>query len=145
SDKLPLAEEDLLDLEMLSILSDATEKTQKPFLKRALHEYFRVKKKGSALEYFKRILQNQIREILGMSGQDVAKDLMSFMQQIVNETNANVQQKVLTEYLGWHGKMKKYYRKKPETYFDANKVEIEKTDIYITAGKFEFPENILEK
>ena len=41
-DKIPLSEDGLLDIEILSILADATEKTQKPFLRRALSLHRRV-------------------------------------------------------------------------------------------------------
>ena len=52
-DKIPLDQDSLLNLEILATLSDATEKTQKPFLKRTLRLINDVKRANSPLEYYK--------------------------------------------------------------------------------------------
>lgn len=58
-DRLPFAVDDLIRLDTLSILSDATEKTQKPFINRTIKFYRHVCNQGDEQEiesYFKNIL-----------------------------------------------------------------------------------------
>ena len=60
ADKLPMEEDALLNIEVISILADATEKTQKPFLSRAVRFYKRVMDAddGDPEDYIKNILRN---------------------------------------------------------------------------------------
>lgn len=69
ADRLPVPAAVLADIEMLSILSDATDKTQKPFLRRALSFYEHVfsDKVGDATSYFKAILKKNVEQTLRMS------------------------------------------------------------------------------
>jgi DNA helicase HerA-like ATPase len=63
ADRIPIKQDALLDLEVLSILSDATEKTQKPFLRRAIRLYQRVigPNIGDPVAYLKVIRHEQLR------------------------------------------------------------------------------------
>lgn len=60
SKSIVLKEEDLLNIEIFSILADATEKTQKPFLVRAINSYKKLTKQSNPDEY----LKHALREIL---------------------------------------------------------------------------------
>ena len=75
-DRVILKEEDLLDIETLSILVEATEKTQKPFLKRALRLYKYISAREDAFTYFRGILRQKIKTILRMTNKDVAFKLL---------------------------------------------------------------------
>jgi len=69
-DKLPLDEEALLDLDVLPILADATEKTQKPFLRRAIGVYNRVFENTAdddAETHIRNILRQCVTNVLQMS------------------------------------------------------------------------------
>jgi hypothetical protein len=57
-DKIPLGSGGFNDIEIVSILADATEKTQKPFLKRALSLQQKVLDSDDPLGYAKNILRN---------------------------------------------------------------------------------------
>lgn len=63
-DKIPLPREVLLEHDMLSVLTDATDKTQKPFLKRVLD--FRLKVMGveDPLQFMRNILKKKVRQNL---------------------------------------------------------------------------------
>lgn len=63
-DKIPLPREVLLEHDMLSVLTDATDKTQKPFLKRVLE--FRMKVMGSdnPIQFMRNILKKKVRQNL---------------------------------------------------------------------------------
>src|SRR5262249_38422463 len=69
-DKLPMSQDSLMDVELLAILADATEKTQKPFLRRAVRLFRHVfdgKELDDATEHFKSIVRLQVTQILQMS------------------------------------------------------------------------------
>ena len=51
SNKIPLKEKDLLDIELISILANATDKTQKPFISRTLN-FINNKKDDKQLTYY---------------------------------------------------------------------------------------------
>ncbi|MDI7075533.1 hypothetical protein QMO35_28180, partial [Pseudomonas aeruginosa] len=51
-DRIPMPAEILLEHEILSVLTDATDKTQKPFLKRVLEFKKRVESKLNPQSYF---------------------------------------------------------------------------------------------
>lgn len=63
-DKLPLPREVLLEHDMLSVLTDATDKTQKPFLKRVLEFRTRVMGVDDPLEFMRNILKKKVRQNL---------------------------------------------------------------------------------
>lgn len=63
-DKLPLPTEVLLEHDMLSVLTDATDKTQKPFLKRVLEFRMRVMSVEDPLQFMRNILKKKVRQNL---------------------------------------------------------------------------------
>lgn len=63
-DKLPLPREVLLEHDMLSVLTDATDKTQKPFLKRVLDFRKRVMAVDDPLDFMRNILKKKVRQNL---------------------------------------------------------------------------------
>ena len=87
-DKIPLEEAGLLDIEMLSILADATEKTQKPFLKRVLSLQQRIMQGDDPLNHFKNTLRRQITQILQMSDKIRVDLLVDYLRQILPEVDA---------------------------------------------------------
>ena len=64
-----MEEDALLNIEVISILADATEKTQKPFLSRAIKFYRKVMDAddGDPEGYLKNILRSRVRDLLQMS------------------------------------------------------------------------------
>lgn len=84
-DKIPMTFDELMDVETLSILLEATEKTQKPFLKRALKYYKQVKESkddsgnSDFVNYFKNILRRNIKNTLQMVNKDVAIKILDYI------------------------------------------------------------------
>ena len=64
--KIPMPFDELMNIETLSILLEATEKTQKPFLKRALWEY-----KDNTFENLKNKLTRTIISTLKMDNKNI--------------------------------------------------------------------------
>lgn len=63
-DKLPLPREVLLEHDMLSVLTDATDKTQKPFLKRVIDFRQKVMNSEDPLQFMRNILKKKVRQNL---------------------------------------------------------------------------------
>jgi len=92
-DKIPLQEKDLIDLELISILSNATEKTQKPFIERALRLYKKINKKDDeewktieeqVLSHFKNSLTSQLKEIFWLAVKDRAYTLLEYIKLLLD-------------------------------------------------------------
>ena len=82
-DKLPMGEGALIDIEVLSILADATEKTQKPFLQRMLRLFRHVHESDDPEEHVKNILRNQVENILQMSDKVRAFLLIDYLREVL--------------------------------------------------------------
>ena len=85
--KIPLFEEDLLDVNLLSILANATEKTQQPFIKRAISLYKRVKNSEDATNYYHNILHKLLVDILTMQDGVRAYLLLDYFEEILPKTD----------------------------------------------------------
>lgn len=133
-DKLPLTESGLLDLEMLSILSDATEKTQKPFLRRALSLYRRVFESADPQGYARNILRDQVRRVLQMSDKVRVDLLLDYFRQVLPENGADGQPVEIASDLEWHNQSAEF--KHNNTFLKSHPDEIENTLIYAQAGLF---------
>jgi hypothetical protein len=88
-DKIPMTFSELMDIETLSILLEATEKTQKPFLKRTLSYFKRVKESTTEsgdsdyLTYFKNIIKSDIKNVLQMTNKDTAFKILDYLEEIL--------------------------------------------------------------
>jgi DNA helicase HerA-like ATPase len=82
-DRLVFREIDLLDKDLFSILANATEKTQKPFIARTLDFYKKVFNVDEPLEYFKNILKKRITEIYKMADKNKALLLLDYIAEIL--------------------------------------------------------------
>jgi hypothetical protein len=140
-DKIPLSDDGLLDLEMLSILSDATEKTQKPFLRRALSLYKRVMTGDDPLTHFRNILRKQVKQILQMSDKVRADLLVDYLRQILPETDAAGDPIELTADLDWHNKSAEFVWK--EKFLKTSPDEIDNTFLYGYVSQFTFADDLI--
>lgn len=75
-DKLPLPREVLLEHDMLSVLTDATDKTQKPFLKRVIDFRHKVMSSEDPLQFIRNILKKKVRQNL-FSGDKAKCDIVN--------------------------------------------------------------------
>ena len=79
-DTLPLTNEDFLNLDLLCIFANATEKTQRPFIKRCIRLAININNDTDKLKNF---LKKQIIEILCMSDKVKADLLLDYVEQIL--------------------------------------------------------------
>lgn len=140
-DKIPLSDDGLLDIEMLSILSDATEKTQKPFLKRALSLRQRVMGGDDPLDHTSNILKQQVRQILQMSDKIKADLLLDYMRQVLPDTDANGNPVELAGDLDWHNNSAEFTWN--GNFLKSNPDQILNTFIYGHIDHFAFANDII--
>lgn len=140
-DKLPINEETLLDIELLSILASATEKTQKPYLTRAIKLFKNVQKSDEPLEFFRNILKKKVREVLKMADKDKALALLDYLIVIVGDDALHSE---LFQQIEWHNTLH-FFKLRNGVSRELTDDEIEATPIYVECENYEFPENSLEK
>ena len=90
------------NIEIVSILADATEETQKPFLKRALSLQEKVLNSDDPLDYAKNILRSQITQILQMSDKLRFDLLIDYLRQVLPDTDEAGQPIEIMIDLDWH-------------------------------------------
>lgn len=135
-DKIPLGADGLLDIEVLSTLSDATEKTQKPFLKRSLRQFRKVMSGDDPLGHTKNILRGQITRILQMSDKVRADLLIDYFRQILPDRDAKNTPIEIADDLGWHNKSQEFYM--GVHFLKSTPSQIPNTKIYGLVDQFEF-------
>lgn len=142
--KIPISEKVILNLELLSILSNATEKTQKPFLKRTLDKYNKIISSSDPIVYFRNSLKQQVVNILSMSNKDVANSLLDYTFVILKEANKNIESDFRNE-IEWHNTLSFFKLKKGTTSKQIEEADIKTTAFYKSIDNYNFPENCLEK
>ena len=79
-DRIPLTQADLLDLNLLCIFANATEKTQRPFIKRSIELYKNI---NGDENKFKNYLFSLLKQILSMSDKVRGDLLIDYVADIV--------------------------------------------------------------
>lgn len=141
--KIAINEKVILNLELLSILSSATEKTQKPFLKRALDYYDRIINSPIPIDYFRNSLKQQVINILSMSNKDVSNSLLDYLYVILKEVDPNIGNEFRSK-IDWNNK-NSHFMIRGGLAKELDDAEKKMTIIYTSIDKYEFPENCLEK
>ncbi|XBS69179.1 DUF87 domain-containing protein [Acerihabitans sp. KWT182] len=83
--KIPMPASILLEHEILSVLTDATDKTQKPFLKRVLELKASVDDTADPLTYFKNMLKKRVRDTLFGSEKSRCDALFDLFRPLFND------------------------------------------------------------
>jgi hypothetical protein len=87
-EKIPMKFEELMSIDNLSILFEASDKTQKPFLRRVLRYYKKVTNsknengENDFFDYFINILKYDVKKLMLMSNKDVAYKILEYMHDI---------------------------------------------------------------
>ncbi|MDR2593840.1 MAG: ATP-binding protein [Fibromonadaceae bacterium] len=136
--KVPIAENSFIDIELLTILSNATEKTQKPFLNRAINLYKKISKEKDGLEYFKNNLRQLVLRILKLKEKNLAFLCIDRYKQILKIDDDII----IPE---WHNKYS-YFQCGGDTEYESITDEQYKSQsIYINANDYNFPSNVIDK
>lgn len=143
-DKIAINEKVILNLELLSILSNATEKTQKPFLKRTLDKYNKITNSPDPIDYFRNSLKLQVINILSMTNKEVAHSLLDYVFIILKVANSTIESDFRKE-IEWHNMLNFFKLKKASVSKQIEEVEIKSSIIYKSIDNYNFSENCLEK
>jgi hypothetical protein len=128
--KIPMTIDELLDIEALSILVEATEKTQKPFLKRALRFYKNSLDKDKYASYLRVILQNKIKQTLKMAHKDTAFKLLDYLEEIFKYFVTDEELKEIRNDIEFHNQSLGFFKKGTSTFFSTNTDAIEDTSLF---------------
>lgn len=88
--KIPLYGDGILDLEIISIISEATEKTQKPFLKRTLDKYQRCNNSTDKNAYIRAILIRILRRSLIISDKIKYSTIMDYFHSVLDVDDLDI-------------------------------------------------------
>ncbi|MGJ5116976.1 ATP-binding protein [Bradyrhizobium oligotrophicum] len=141
-DKIPLGVGGFNDIEIVSILADATEKTQKPFLKRALSLQQRVLTSDDPLGYTRNILRSQITQILQMSDKLRFDLLIDYLREVLPDTDENGSPAELMSDLDWHNNAAEC-RLNQVHYLKQNPGQIPNTFVYQHVDNFNFSDDAI--
>jgi DNA helicase HerA-like ATPase len=86
-DKLPLLGDGILDIDVISIISEATDKTQKPLLDRALKKFKLTISKNSPNEYAKSILTRQIKKLFLLADKPKIMMVLGYFRSVFNNSD----------------------------------------------------------
>lgn len=152
-DKLPLKEVDLIDLELISILANATEKTQKPFIERSLNLYKKIHKDADPENYFRNSLQKQLIKVYRMSSKEKANALLDNFENILKKNDEDSFSR-----LEWHGggigKQDKGFipgnygneaERGEENKYTLTDDDIKGTSLYTAITAYSFPKDLIAK
>lgn len=148
-DKIPLPEDILLDYNFLSIIAEATDKTQRPFIKRTLDFYNNYLDKNDD-NHIRNILKNCLSDFFSLSDKDKVDLIRDYLKDILLDNN-DFQ---LDSDLSWNSKLSKYmytgneisFQNENERYInDGSSENIKHTICYHKIEEFKFSEDIFTK
>lgn len=142
-DKIPMDRTGLLDLEVLSILSDATEKTQKPFLRRSLRLLHRIHggEIQNAQEYLRAIIIGLVERTLQMSDKIRAFQLLDYFRELLQIEGRD--NDPLASDLDWHNQSQEFFLTSSRRFLKQQPEAIKDTNLYEAAAEFVLPEDLL--
>ncbi len=150
--KIPMEAKDLLDLNLLCIFASATEKTQRPFIKRSIDLYERINNSENLAqneEHFKNALRAVIKKILIMSDSVKGDLLINYIEAILPrnyDPQTGVDRGLKIDF-SFHSVSKCYYTMTAPgvyAYFNASPNQIERLTIYRQVSQYKFADNILK-
>lgn len=146
-DRLPMHENGLLDIEVLSILADATEKTQKPFLRRMLRFFSRVHSDDiyDPEAYIKGVMRSRVMDALQMSDKVRAFLLVDYFREILPYENAGGEPVDIISDLDWHNTSQEFRIKANNIFLAQHPDRINSTQLYRHVDEFELPDSLLSR
>lgn len=143
-DRLVFNETDLLDKDLFSILANATEKTQKPFISRAIDFYKKTLGEDKGLDYFKNVFRKRVIEVYKMADKEKAFLLLDYLKSIIPPTYDDFEIEIdPTSDVDFHNKSQEFTL--DGTFLRSNPEEIKNTILYERVDDYEFPKNFISK
>jgi len=144
--KIPISFNQLIDIETMSILLEATEKTQKPFLKRTLRYYKDVRNKSDDeyFNHFQNILKKKIKDALQMSNKEVAYRILDYIEEIlallidqetITPDDKRAKKDELRSDIEFHSGTSFTFKRRGGEYFNATPEDIKNTNMHLYVKK----------
>ncbi|MCY4562395.1 MAG: ATP-binding protein [Flavobacteriaceae bacterium] len=140
-DKLPFSENALINIEIISILANATEKTQKPFISRSINFLKKVIKSNDPLGYFRQIVKKRVSDVMLMSDKVKAYVLVDYLNILVNKEDI---QELVFNFAEWNN-TNKHFMLKGGKYRQLTDDEIKRLPLFKAIDRYEFPEDMVSK
>jgi DNA helicase HerA-like ATPase len=140
-DKIPLGLGGFSDIEIVSILADATEKTQKPFLKRALALQAKVTSSDDPTGYARNTLRLQVKRILQMSDKIRVDLLFDYLRELLPPEDSAGNPVELASDLEWHNTVAEF--RCGGTFLKSNPDYIPNTVVYQHIENFELTDDVI--
>lgn len=149
-DRIPFNKDLLLDLDTLCIFANATEKTQRPFIKRCIDYERHIESE----EHFKNILKQDIQAILCMADKPKGELLIDYIRQILqtnddydDSQNApqenNIEEVELHSDFNFHDQNHYYYKTGYENAYEGRFMDhsdlYKETIIYKSVDNYKYP------
>ena len=146
-DKIRLNPEVILTPEIFFILASATEKTQQPFIRRALRLYEKVQIKDDPIGYTRGIIRNQLIQTLTMADLVMGDLLIAYFVKLLSNSSDNDEN--LLDDIGRQSRHNCFYYKHNTgmKYFnDPNNYSyIEQTKIFQAVNDFDFNQEFITR
>lgn len=139
--RIPLNEDSLIDIELLSILANATEKTQKPFLGRSVSLYRKITKADDSEDYFKNNLRMLALRILKLKNKELAFLCLDRYRQILKIDSDDESFSIPS----WHNTHSYFICGSGTRYEDITEEEYKAEAVYSAAANYSFPDNVIDK
>jgi len=145
-DKLPIKEDAILNIEVASILADASEKTQKPFLRRAIGFYRKVMDSNDPQEYLRNILKRRVMDVYQMSDKVRAFLVLDYFREILPPAEDEAGSPLdLASDVNWHNKSSEFYIRGTDCYLGRYPQKIHDTRLYKQVDKLTLEDSLLSR
>lgn len=134
-DKIPMPQDVLLEHEILSVLTDATDKTQKPFLKRMLDFHKVIMADANPIIFFRNILKRKIKETL-FSNDRLRSDILISLLGPIFSGDEN-----LISDLEFHSTAGKWKLKTGKVF--NTEIDVESSYIYTLVDNYNFKNDLI--
>jgi hypothetical protein len=146
-DRLPIKEDAILNVEVASILADATEKTQKPFLRRAIGFYRKVMDSDDPESYLRNTLKRRVMDVYQMSDKVRAFLVLDYFREILPSAEDELGSPLdLASDVNWHNKASEFFiRGTTDCFLGQNPQKIPDTRLYKHVDKLTLEDSLLSK
>ena len=150
--KIPMEAKDLLDLNLLCIFANATEKTQRPFINRTIDLYDKINQNDDPVQnenHFKNSLRAVIKRILGMSDNVKGDLLINYIEAVLpknRDPQTNVDIGLRTDF-SFYNSTRFYYKRDANNNiinFQDCPERVEELTIYRQVDRYHFSSNVLK-
>ncbi len=149
-DQIPMPASALLSPEIISVLADATEKTQKPFLNRAINSYWHCysEETKNPEQYYRNQLKKVLLRIYKVTDKNPAFLLLDYVYDVLEDCISEDEMAAARDEIDWHGEKQEFIDKTknntdPDRYIAHDEERGKLTNLYGLIDKIQLGSDIL--